>query len=115
MTSPGLDLDALLATARGAAEVGSAIVKARFGAAATGVREKRPGDWVSAADIDSEQAIRAVLARDAPGLDFFGEEGGGVRGEVGWLVDPLDGTVNFLHGLPMVGVSVALVVAGEPV
>jgi myo-inositol-1(or 4)-monophosphatase len=44
-----------------------------------------------------------------------GEEEGGERGELGWLVDPLDGTANFLHGFPVVGVSVALVDGGQPV
>ena len=52
---------------------------------------------------------------DAPDIAFFGEESGGERAEVGWFVDPLDGTANFVHGFPVVGVSVALVVAGEPV
>ncbi len=46
---------------------------------------------------------------------MFGEEGGGERGDVGWFVDPLDGTANFLHGFPAVGVSVALVQLGVPV
>ena len=59
--------------------------------------------------------MRATLERDGPSLPFFGEEGGGARGDVGWLVDPLDGTANFLHGFPAVGVSVALVQHGVPV
>ena len=63
----------------------------------------------------SEETIREALERDAPGIAFFGEEGGGTRGDLWWVVDPLDGTANFLHGFPVVGVSVALVEAGRPV
>jgi myo-inositol-1(or 4)-monophosphatase len=79
------------------------------------VRAKAPGDWVSDVDTASEAAVRDVLAAGAPGTAFFGEESGGERAALGWLVDPLDGTANFLHGLPAVGVSVALVEDGEPV
>ena len=114
MSTDGLDLDALLHAALAAAEVGAGVVRAAFGAARD-VREKRPGDWVSEADTASEQAIRSSLAAAAPGIAFFGEESGGERAEVGWFVDPLDGTANFLHGLPVVGVSIALVAAGAPV
>ena len=109
-----LDLDALLGAARRAAAAGAEVVLAAFGAARN-VREKGPGDWVSDADTASERAVRESLEAAAPGLAFFGEEGGGERAEVGWFVDPLDGTANFVHGFPIVGVSVALVVAGEPV
>jgi myo-inositol-1(or 4)-monophosphatase len=108
-----MDLDALLAAADRAARAGGEIVRSHFGTP-DGIREKSPGDWVSAADLASENAVRAVLERDT-GLPVFGEEEGGDRAEVGWLVDPLDGTSNFLHGLEAVGVSVGLVAAGEPV
>jgi myo-inositol-1(or 4)-monophosphatase len=58
--------------------------------------------------------VRAVLERET-GLAVFGEEAGGTRADTGWLVDPLDGTANFVHGLEAVGVSIGLVVDGEPV
>jgi myo-inositol-1(or 4)-monophosphatase len=58
--------------------------------------------------------VRAVLVRET-GLPVFGEEAGGVRADIGWLVDPLDGTANFVHGFDAVGVSVGLVANGEPV
>jgi myo-inositol-1(or 4)-monophosphatase len=109
-----LDLDALLAAARRAAAAGAVIVRDAFGAARN-VRAKAPGDWVSDADMASEHAIRAVLHEAAPDLAFFGEETGGDRADVGWFVDPLDGTANFVHGFPVVGVSVALVADGRPV
>jgi myo-inositol-1(or 4)-monophosphatase len=108
-----LDLDALLVAADRAARAGGDIVRANFGAPPE-VREKSPGDWVTAADLASEEAVRAVLERET-GLPVFGEEAGGERADTGWLVDPLDGTANFVHGLEAVGVSVGLVSDGEPV
>lgn len=114
MTGDGLDLDHLLAIALTAVGAGSAVVLAAFGGDHES-RSKGPGDWVSAIDVASEQAVRESLTTAAPEIAFFGEEGGGERREVGWFVDPLDGTANFLHGFPMVGVSIGLVAAGEPV
>ena len=70
---------------------------------------------MSATDTASERVVRATLLEGAPEVPVFGEEEGGERAEVGWLVDPLDGTTNFLHHYPVVGVSVGLVVGHEPV
>jgi myo-inositol-1(or 4)-monophosphatase len=112
--APDLDLDALLRAALAAASEGAEIVRAAFGAAGN-VREKAPGDLVSDTDTASEHAIREALAESSPDLPFFGEESGGERGDVGWFVDPLDGTSNFVHGFPVVGVSIGLVAAGAPV
>ncbi len=114
MNRPELDLDALLDAACRAADAGARVVLDAFGGARN-VREKGPGDWVSDADTASEAAVQAVLHDAAPELAFFGEETGGERADVGWFVDPLDGTANFVHGFPMVGVSVALVADGVPV
>ena len=55
------------------------------------------------------RGARRCSREAAPGIAFFGEESGGERAALGWIVDPLDGTANFLHGFPAVGVSVALV------
>lgn len=109
----GLDLDHLLEVALGAARAGGAIVREAFGAARD-VRSKGPGDWVSATDTASEHKVRAVLVDGAPELPVFGEEEGGERARLGWLVDPLDGTANFLHRYPVVGVSVGLVLDATP-
>ena len=109
----GLDLDAMLIAADRAARAGGEIVRAHFGSPPD-VREKAPGDWVTAADLASEAAVREVLERET-GIAVFGEEFGGDRAETCWLVDPLDGTANFVHGFPIVGVSVALVADGVPV
>ncbi len=108
------EFEQLCQAALEAARAGGEVVRAHFGAARD-IQEKAQGDWVSAADVESEQVVKATLERLAPGVDCFGEETGGTRGERGWFVDPLDGTANFLHGLPAVGVSIGLVIEGVPV
>jgi myo-inositol-1(or 4)-monophosphatase len=108
------ELDRLLALALDAARVGSAILAESFGAA-LGIRSKGPGDWVSASDTASEAAVREVLAEGAPGIEFFGEESGVTRPSLGWYCDPLDGTTNFVHRFPVVGLSIALVEDDRPV
>lgn len=78
-------------------------------------RKSSPVDVVTAADRETEALIRARLAELRPGDGFFGEESGAERGSSGltWIVDPIDGTVNFLYGIPHYAVSIA-VVEGEP-
>lgn len=98
-----------------AAHTGGDIIAERFGRVARDIEAKAPGDYVTTTDHASEEAIRESLARDTPDVDFFGEEQGGTRGTFGWLVDPLDGTANFMHAFPAVGVSVALVEEGRPI
>jgi myo-inositol-1(or 4)-monophosphatase len=75
---------------------------------------KGPGDYVTEVDRASERAIREVLAEGTPDIPVVGEEAGGADGWRSWVVDPLDGTTNYLHGFPVVGVSVALVEYGRP-
>lgn len=77
--------------------------------------EKSTGDYVTEVDRASEHAIADFLAHAAPGIPVVGEEHGGSAGDRYWLVDPLDGTTNFVHGFPIVGVSVALVEEGRPI
>jgi myo-inositol-1(or 4)-monophosphatase len=77
--------------------------------------EKATGDYVTEVDHASERAIAQVLLAGEPGIPMIGEEGGGVTSARYWLVDPLDGTTNFVHGFPIVGVSIALVEEGRPV
>lgn len=70
-------------------------------------------DLVTQTDRDAEQAIRDVLARHTPGIPVMGEEGGGGEGaSTRWVVDPIDGTTNFVHGFPWFCVSIALEDAG---
>jgi myo-inositol-1(or 4)-monophosphatase len=68
-----------------------------------------PTDPVSDADLAAERAIREVLGHRRPGDSILGEEGGATGdGDLRWLVDPLDGTVNYVYGLPTFAVSVAV-------
>jgi len=76
---------------------------------------KGPQDFVSVADREVERLIRTRLAAAFPEDGFLGEESGGGAGERCWVVDPIDGTNNFLRGLPLWGVSIAYAIAGEPV
>ncbi|MEH3156327.1 MAG: inositol monophosphatase family protein [Gordonia paraffinivorans] len=77
-----------------------------------------PTDPVTVVDTETEQLIRRELARLRPDDEVLGEEDGGsldVPDGVRWVVDPIDGTVNFLHGVPAYSVSVAAQVGGESV
>src|SRR5580658_3255239 len=72
---------------------------------------KGPRNFVTAADRRAEEIVRAELAKARPDYGFLGEEGGARAGadtSHRWIVDPLDGTTNFLHGIPHFAVSIAL-------
>ena len=88
----------------------AAAERARAGAEREVSSKSTPTDLVSEADRASERAIRALLAERRPEDGFVGEEGGAAQGDSGlsWVVDPLDGTVNFLFGIPQWNVSVAV-------
>lgn len=99
----------LLAIARAAAVAAAGGLQDRFGERPRGVRAKSsPTDLVSEADLSAESAIREVLSRLRPSDAILGEEGGETgAAELRWVVDPLDGTANFLFGIPVFAVSVA--------
>lgn len=72
---------------------------------------KGPANFVTAADKRAEETIYAELTKARPGYCFLGEEGGrreGADKSHTWIVDPLDGTTNFLHGIPQFAISIAL-------
>ena len=81
------------------------------------VSRKGPADFVSAADTAAERIIRSDLEYARPDFGFLLEEGGEIKGtdpkNSRWIVDPLDGTTNFLHGIPHFAISIALEQQGE--
>jgi myo-inositol-1(or 4)-monophosphatase len=99
----------LLEVAVEAARAAAGELLARFGGQVAGIQAKStPTDLVSDADLAAEAAIGKVLAERRPGDAIPSEEGGVTAGgSVQWVVDPLDGTVNFLFGIPVWAVSVA--------
>ena len=77
---------------------------------------KGPANFVSAADHRAEEIIHAELSRARPGYSFLMEERGEIKGDDPthrWIVDPLDGTTNFLHSIPIFSISIALEREGE--
>jgi myo-inositol-1(or 4)-monophosphatase len=77
---------------------------------------KGPGDFVSNADLKADRTLRSELTRARPGYGLLFEESGAVEGSDKrhrWIVDPLDGTINFLHGIPHFAISIGLERDGE--
>jgi myo-inositol-1(or 4)-monophosphatase len=109
----GPDPERMRAVARRAALIGGEVVRSgmRTDAAAKGL----PGDWVTDVDRSSERAIAEFLRSETPAIPTQGEEFGGASEGLRWVVDPLDGTTNYLHGFWAVGVSVALVADETPI
>lgn len=116
MLSPSDDLKAMIAAAQTA---GDGLLKRFAQLSELAVRAKSgPTDLVSIADEEAEQTTRGLLAKARPGYGFLGEEGGAIAGSDDantWIVDPLDGTTNFLFAAPLWGVNVALQREGEVV
>jgi myo-inositol-1(or 4)-monophosphatase len=108
--------DELLSLARDIAVTAGGLARRRR---AEGVEvadhKSSPVDVVTQADRETETLIRSMLADARPDDGFLGEEGGSGSGSSGltWVVDPIDGTVNYLYGIPHWAVSIA-VVEGEP-
>jgi myo-inositol-1(or 4)-monophosphatase len=114
---PQPDEGTLLSIAETAARAAAAELLPRFGHRHEGVRAKSgPTDLVSDADFAAESAIRRVLSDLRPSDAILGEEGGeSGHGQLRWVVDPLDGTINYLFGIPAFAVSVACEDASGPV
>ena len=107
------NLNVMMKTAR---KVGRTLVKDFMEVEQLQVSTKGPGDFVTRADKQAEQTIREDLIAARPSYGFLGEEGAEIEGEDPtrrWIVDPLDGTTNFLHGLPHWAVSIALEHKGQ--
>jgi myo-inositol-1(or 4)-monophosphatase len=109
-------LDKLLLATKEAAIIGGQVIKENFNKVKTSdIEEKAPKDFVSYVDKTSEERIRNYLKSQFPEIAILGEEGGidNTNSDLLWVIDPLDGTKNFLAGFPIFGVSVALVDASK--
>ncbi|MEV7046613.1 histidinol-phosphatase [Amycolatopsis sp. NPDC051061] len=114
MTVPGYGDDLALATRL--ADAADAITTARFRALDLRIERKPDRTPVTDADTAVEDAIRALLASERPGDAVLGEErGGSAATGRAWVLDPIDGTKNFLRGVPVWATLIALVVDGDPV
>lgn len=106
----------LLLAAEHAVDVGTRIL--RQGRAHIGALiGKGDRDFATDIDLHVETEIKASLAETSPGIPFLGEEGGGAleRGAPRWVLDPIDGTINFARDSPFCAISLSLVIAGQPV
>jgi myo-inositol-1(or 4)-monophosphatase len=108
------EIDRRLAAVCGVARAAGALAMRHFNNLANlKVETKGPQNHVSIADREVEELIVRELSKAFPGDVFFGEEGGGKAGERIWIIDPIDGTTNFVRGLPDWGVSIGFVRGNE--
>lgn len=105
---------AILEIAKEAALRSAEILTHYFGNA--GITEKSTQDLVTQADIEAEELIRQIILSAFPDHDFLGEESGASSSSQAalWVVDPLDGTNNYAHGIPQFSNSIAFVRDGVP-
>jgi histidinol-phosphatase len=109
-----MDLSRDLSLALRMADAADAVTVPRFRSAGLVVETKPDRSPVTEADRAAEQAMRALLARERPGDGVLGEEFGADRaGERRWILDPIDGTINYLRGIPVWGTLIALEQAGK--
>jgi myo-inositol-1(or 4)-monophosphatase len=106
--------ESLLAMAHRAVDLGRSIARDRTAAY---VNVKGDRDLVTEADLRIEERLRQFLNVETPDIMFLGEEQGqwGQDGPLSWVLDPLDGTSNFVHGLPLYAISLALFEGDRPV
>ncbi|MCI1017869.1 histidinol phosphatase [Microbacterium sp. C5A9] len=117
MTSPPrtADLSVDLDLALRLADAADAQSLSRFDSADLQISTKADRSHVTDADLATERAIREILAAERPGDGIFGEEFGTEGStERQWIIDPIDGTANFLRGVPLWGTMIALAVDGVP-
>lgn len=111
-----LDLDELLSVAHQAADLARDMFLTTRPGHATAKGER---DYATELDYSVEKAVRDFLHQAAPRIGFLGEEGGhagnGLPGVTYWALDPVDGTANLMHGLPLCGTSLGLLHHGQPV
>lgn len=97
----------LVAVAQEAVQRGGAVVRASSPGAVTDKGDRDPRSDI---DLLAERTVREFLARETPGIPVLGEEEGGTLPGSGrrWIIDPIDGTVNYIHGVPLYAVSLSL-------
>jgi len=103
---------------KAARRAGSIIERAAVSGVALEVRAKRTNDFVTQVDRAAEQAVIEVVRKAYPDHAILAEESGelpGAQAEYCWVIDPLDGTTNFIHGFPQYCVSIAIQQNGKPV
>src|SRR5215212_6027710 len=94
---------------KAARRAGNIIIRATRNLDVVAVREKAVNDFVTEVDREAERAIISTLHEAYPGHAILAEESGATgASEYLWIIDPLDGTTNFLHGFPQYAVSIAL-------
>ena len=102
---------------KAARAAGAIINRAALDVEAVRISQKQVNDFVTEVDHAAEQAIIEMLLTAYPGHGILAEESGSERGakdsDYVWIIDPLDGTTNFIHGLPVYCVSIALAVKGK--
>jgi myo-inositol-1(or 4)-monophosphatase len=108
------ELERLAATT---ARTAAALVTTTYGRPQQVGRKSSPTDVVTQTDLRAEELIRRRLREATPDAGFLGEEGEttGPSARLQWVIDPLDGTVNFIYGVPLFAVSIAAAVDGEVV
>jgi myo-inositol-1(or 4)-monophosphatase len=118
----GPDPQWLETVAASVARAAAALIRTHIGRATRLGAKSSPTDVVTRTDVDAEELIRRLLADATPDAGVLGEEGGqtprpagGHHSRLQWVVDPLDGTINFLYSLPVMAVSVAAALDGEVV
>ena len=101
--------------AAAAMDIADAIIRERMPAVVTAKGDR---DMVTDIDVEIERAVRGYLRQQHPQIGFMGEEEGssapGQRG-LRWVLDPVDGTANFIKGIPLYAISLALVSDDEPI
>lgn len=111
------ELPELARIAQDALREASLVIRAEIGQGGERTA-KGSRDFATAADLEVERAVRQLLKERTPEISFFGEESGGgdpAAGGLTWVLDPIDGTVNFAYGLPLCGSSLALYSEGQPI
>jgi myo-inositol-1(or 4)-monophosphatase len=100
-----------------AARAAAEIVTAAYGQPRPLARKSSPTDVVTQTDLRAEERVRRILLEATPAAGILGEEGGTTApaARLQWVIDPLDGTINFVYGVPLFAVSIAAAIAGAVV